>query len=246
MINMMFLKFMGLILLMQGPPTPPQHQTLLSGLREAGQSDKGLILYFSSSTCTACAPWEAFLERKDIQSAIQPEYVKVEVNMDDFDGKACSQIYEVKSAPALVIVDKAGKILYKDETSLRELALIQFLQNPKSISQAKREDVDAAPQLAISSPPEKPAVTEQPATSSPGGSDLYFVQTGFFGNAENALRMQDELGKAGFDNVVIKTETRDGSAYNRVLIGGFANETSATRVLETCKTKGIAAKLYQE
>lgn len=205
--------------------------SLSASLLEARQSDKGLLLYFTNDACHDCAPWESFLERQDVKKAIGSEYIIVKVNTDDFDGKACSDIYNVGKPPAIVIVDKDGEILYRDEKSLRELALIQFLEDPKNTVQAKRIESYAAPQH-FSNPQDSV------------NSGKYWVQTGYFGNQANAERMASELEQAGFSSVHLMAEEKEGRTFTRVLIGSYSTEDQARQVIEQCKRKGISAKLY--
>jgi hypothetical protein len=205
--------------------------SLSESLLKASQSDKGLLLYFTNDACHDCDPWESFLERQDVKEAIGTEYIIVKVNTDDFDGKACSDIYHVDTPPAIVIVDKDGEILYRDEKSLRELALIQFLQDPKNTVQAKRIESDATPQH-FSPTPDSP------------DSGKFWVQTGYFGNRANAERMASELEQAGFSPVHLMPEEKEGRTFTRVLIGSYSTEDQARQVIGQCERKGISAKLY--
>ena len=89
-----------------------------------------------------------------------------------------------------------------------------------------------APEIKQTSTPEpKPSPPAQPTSGSlliqPSDRGPYLVQTGSFGNAENADREAARLQKLGFDARVKVGNTSDDSIIFRVRIGYFKSRTEA-------------------
>lgn len=222
------------------------HHSLSQGLTEAENSGKPLILYFKSENCPTCPAWDAWFGREDVKKVIEQTYVAVAIDIEDFDGKACKEIYQVQSIPAVVVVDKNGNILYREENSLREQAFYQFLQNPEAQAIAKPKPKDAGNPQVISSPQTKGEASQAPSAESQSSAQQgkYFVQTGYFGSVENAQNMKVDLASRGFAPVVLKEEKKQGQTFTRVLLGAFRTQEEADKYLRALEASGIQAKLY--
>ncbi len=77
-----------------------------------------MLIYFSSENCSTCAQFDALFEEPEILKKMEQHYVSVRVSIDDYDGKACADIYNIRNVPALVIADHKGIILYRSDATL--------------------------------------------------------------------------------------------------------------------------------
>jgi cell division septation protein DedD len=85
-----------------------------------------MLIYFSSSQCSSCAPFDKLFEQPEMIRKLEQHYISVRVNIDETAGKACAEIYQVNNVPAFVVADHKGVILYKsDETlSMEDIQLL--------------------------------------------------------------------------------------------------------------------------
>lgn len=111
-----------------------------------------------------------------------------------------------------VITSDAGQTAYAKAVAE---GLIEFLDLEKK----------DAPVVAPSTP-SAPSVT----------SDLYKVQCGAFNSKDNALKLQTQLKKAGFDTFI----TMYGGMH-KVQCGAFVNHDNAVKLCDSIKAKGFEA-----
>lgn len=104
--------------------------------------------------------------------------------------------------------------------------------------------VQKAPQLAeakepvIETEPAKEAITE-PTRAESIANNLYTLQAGVFGSAENARSLQAKLEKESMDESFIETLMSNGKPLYKVCAGKYPNEQSANHAMSLLEKKGI-------
>ena len=93
--------------------------TLSKAMHVAASENRQLMLYFTSANCKDCKSTDKIFVRDDVKIAMESRYVAAKVDINDFDGNACSQIYGISDVPALVIVEPDGKLTLKKEGDLK-------------------------------------------------------------------------------------------------------------------------------
>ncbi len=87
-------------------------------------------------------------------------------------------------------------------------------------------------------------VNAKPSASSPTAKTAFFVQAGAFSSQELASDMKARLALLGVDSS-IKSQTAGNRAVSRVLIGPFANEENAQKIINQLSDGQINAALIR-
>jgi len=117
--NLLFLLEFALVLSSAvADPVSSFESSILRARQAQEESSLPLLIYFSSEDCAACAEFNALFKEPNVLQQMEKHYVSVHVSIDDFDGKACADIYHVRTVPAFVVADNAGVILYKSDETL--------------------------------------------------------------------------------------------------------------------------------
>ena len=250
---MQHLIFMPLILALSLSFDLFQHEPSISqAFTKSKELKRTLILYFHGDECTGCIQTDAFFERPEIRQAISEKFVSAEVDIDNFDGKACQQIYGIQHVPAVLFVDMDGTILYRAEKSFSLGELEGRITGGNTIRSSATENTTSS----ISREPESPRrehghntipKTElmHDASGNVGVSGSHFhVQVGYFGSQVNAERLAGELQNKSID-AFLKEEMRNGKTNYRVLIGHYSTEHQAKTEMSRIQTAGYEARIYK-
>ena len=93
---------------------------------------KKASLYFVQFTASWCQPchWMDEVTYKDPQliDYINENYIPVKVDIDDFDGFAYKQMYDIRMLPSVLVFSSEGNLLQKYEEALAPLKMLKILQ----------------------------------------------------------------------------------------------------------------------
>ena len=106
------------------------HKGSLSTAKErAAQEGKLYFVDFVASWCMPCR-WmdETTFSDQRLARYIDQNYVAVKVDIDDFDGFAYKQMYNIKMLPSILVFNAKGKLLAQYEESLAPSAMLKILQ----------------------------------------------------------------------------------------------------------------------
>jgi thioredoxin-related protein len=223
--------WLSLLLFVSGPDF---ESSLSKALQLSQQENQALVLFFTASECEPCNIMGGYFEKPDIQNILEQNYVAARVDISDFDGKACQEIYQVNAVPALLIVEQDGKVLYKTESFISETSLKEILINPRSvpISQTGKQDNE-----------HERSISKLTQNDSSGSNNLYKVQVGYFGVKENADGLNQNLALEGLPVETIIQE-KEGRMFYRVLVGSYIKESSARMMLAELESRGYKGKIY--
>lgn len=227
-------------------------------------------LYFVTFVAAWCNPCQKMEETTFNDPAlayyVDQNYLAARVDVDDFDGVAYKNQYNIKVLPTILIFNAAGKVIGRFEDAPDASKLLSILKNYNVPANRPKATAPTLPSInpetdAISRPPLKPDAknsadsdkpTTSPATSTtmqgaglfrfdvkPQQSVGYSVQTGVFADYENVLREVSRLGALFKEPVLVHILKLNDKTVYRVLVGTYATSTQADSFAQTLKGKGF-------
>lgn len=219
--------------LLHGNWDPPK-TTISEAMVRAQSEQRQLMLYFTSAMCKTCSDTDSYFSREDVHKALEANFVTATVNIEDFDGRACSEVYGIEGVPAIVIVEPDGEVKFKRNGDLTTGDLETIITTgsiPSSNSTQK-------------APPRETTSYTQPQSVSKPEAGAFSIQVGFFSSEANAEKLATTIEGKGFDRPVIVEETRDGKIFYRVLVGQYADSEGAKRDMEELRGSGYSVKVH--
>lgn len=169
----------------QANPTSVDFYTgsLTVAKQKAAQEGKLYFVDFVASWCMPCR-WmdETTFSNPDIAAYMADNYIPVKVDIDNFDGYAYKQQYNVKVLPTILIFNSKGKLVGRYEESLPPSKLIKILakhnttknrvataSKPQPPQSVNRPAIASRPDLMISKPtaPQRPVIQSAPTLPAP-------------------------------------------------------------------------------
>ncbi len=135
----------------------------------AGQEGK---LYFAEFTASWCAPCRVLEETtfKDPQviQYINQHYIPVKVDIDNFDGIALKQVYNVQTIPTIIIFNSQGQLLEKYDKNLPASKMLSLLKKHNSAqNKVAQGNIGTAPSQNVNTN------HQQSTSNSPGNVTSY-------------------------------------------------------------------------
>ncbi len=226
-----------------GNAQPPNYYNSYTSAKEAAKaSQKEMVIFFTSKTCSNCeSAWSAFI--KDIKGAHQ--YVSTRMDVEDFDGGVCFDLYELKQVPSWVILSPNSAVQEKwnggwKDSSGNPTAFDQSV--PQTIVKEEKkvttppENSSVSPTIKTTPtskeyPESKPKESAIPVSTAPlvtnngTTSRGFIIQAGYFGSETNAQKLVGDLKTKGFANFKIENVQKDGSTFYRVISKNYNSES---------------------
>jgi len=209
---------------------PGFDKTISQALIQAENEQRQLMLYFTSKPCSKCKSLDTYFDQENVQQALSERYVIVKVDIEDFDGRACREIYEVNEVPALVVVDINGKIVYKVEGDVTIEGIEPIVSN------GLLPDYDEKKSISSSSNSHRDVQKTD---------KMYSIQVGYFSSPENADRLKDQVVAEGYNKTKVREEQKKNKTYYRVLVGDYEGAEIAQADLKRLKNSGFSVKVHK-
>lgn len=203
--------------------------TLSRAVLTAQSENRQLMLFFTSKSCDRCKQIEGKLHSSQQDSDFARRFVVAVVDVDDFDGKACREIYAVDEIPAVVVVNPDGSIHVKAEGQIPDKDIGAILRN---------EDISHLQSRMLEKEKQRKS-TDQSV------SGKYALQLGFFSSQSNADNLKDRIESAGYRSVFVDVEERNNKSHYRVLVGGYESETDAKNDKDNLVASGFDVKIHK-
>ncbi|MFT5166677.1 MAG: thioredoxin 1, partial [Saprospiraceae bacterium] len=117
-------------------------------------------LYFAEFSASWCAPCrlleETTFSDPTVIDYISKNYIPVKIDIDDFDGIAMKQVYNVKSIPTIIVFNSKGQLLEKYD---------QALPTSKMLALLKKHNIPANRVKAVSAVKPKPTISNSTTTA---------------------------------------------------------------------------------
>ncbi len=233
-------------------------QQYLPAKENARDTNKPLILLFVSDQCRVCEDQKDILDSdSEIKNYIHQNFESATVNIDDFDGRAIRDYYNITNIPSLVVVEQNGTVKWTHNGHISRAKLISKLHLQ---SGNEKEVVSHTPSSPTVQPYKNDPVKTEPApqpaervvvsettvhVNEVKSSKSYQIQYGFFGSEKNAEAMLLKLSNVGENGCYITSEVRDGKTYFRVLSERYRGADLAKSVQQRLKTKGIEGNIKE-
>lgn len=226
----------------------------LTAKKKAELTGKFQLLEFGAAWCTPCKHMnQTTFKDPQVLNYLDEYFVSVKIDIDQFDGFALKQKYEIKYLPTLVILNSKGEIIGRIEEAVGPTKLLSRLENLTnksitSIPTTQQEDspVDAPspevgtsiteskPEIRVPDEPKKPTM---PAALKPQKRSI--LQFGVFGNKENAINLSDKVMSYLPSSPEIMTISSGNKTLYKVVYGPFNDEKEATDLQQELEANGI-------
>lgn len=212
----------------------------LSAKKLASKHNKLRILEFVAEWCLPCKHMDQTTFRDDqVKAYLKANYIPLKVDIDQFDGFALKETFEVRYLPTFIVIDPDGKVVKRFEEALNPeefLIAIQIDQEetmalpietgPESIS----EDLPLSAEESISED-----VVQDP--------EYHFIQFGVFGNEVYAKKLYDDVLLLLPSDPEIVPFERNGETLFKVQYGPFSDLIEAEEICAEIRNQGYSALL---
>jgi len=133
--------------------------SLTAAMSQAKKEGKLVFVDFYASWCSPCRLMDEYtFTDPELAKYMSDKYIPVKVNIDDFDGFAYKQQYNINLLPTLIVMNCDGKEIERKEEGLVPSTLNAFLDKhykPYNICEKPIE----APKPPVVTKPEKPTIS---------------------------------------------------------------------------------------
>ncbi len=203
----------------------------------AQEEGKMLLLDFYASWCAPCRFMESTtFQDETVSSVLNEKFVPVKIDIDDFDGYALKEHFDVKVLPTFIIFSSDGKVIERIEETLSPTGMMNILERNLATHKPRIRPANVSPQTSVTKESMKKS---QPAMAK------YKIQLGVYNSYEKTLGFYNKVATKLDEPVVIMHDFKGGSIIYRVLIGNFGTTEDAHYYLTDLKTKyGIQGHIY--
>lgn len=204
---------------------------------KAETEGKMLLLDFYASWCAPCRFMESTtFQDPNVSAVLNEKFVPVKINIDDFDGYALKEHFDVKVLPTFIIFSSDGKVIERIEETLSPTGMMNILEKNLATHKPKVRPANVSPKTSVT---KKSMEAHQPAMAQ------YKIQLGVYNSYEKTLGFYNKVASKLDEPVVILHDYKGGSIIYRVLIGNFATTEAAHYYLTDLKTNhGIQGHIY--
>lgn len=214
-------------------------------------NQKSLLLLFVADNCKKCNAQRKMIEEDlDLVRLIESKYETAVVNIDDFDGKAIRDYYNVDKAPGLLLVSNSGQVQWKHNGQVSKIKLISQLEGKTDHQLIEGStDISPIPETVTRKSSSEERIIEQKTSHSiemkaekltPNQNlPAFQIQYGYFGSKTNAKNVLKKLIDGGQSECYILEEVKDGKTFFRVLSPLFTGQNDAQMMLHHTKKQGL-------
>jgi len=205
--------------------------------REKAQAEgKMLLLDFYASWCAPCRFMETTTFKDErVSSLLNDKFVPLKIDIDDFDGYALKEHFDIRVLPTFIIFGSDGKVIERIEETLSPTNMVNLLEKNLASYKPSVKPVNMAP-----------GVAKETAEAAPNRYQAtYKIQLGMYSSYDATLKFYTRMSKRLEDPVIILHDYKGGNVMYRVLIGNFQSTEDAHYYLSDLKKDhGINGHIY--
>lgn len=192
---------------------------------KAQQEGKMLLLDFYASWCAPCRFMESTTFKDErVSDLLNEKFVPLKIDIDDFDGYALKEHFDIRVLPTFLIFDSEGKVIERVEETLSPTNMVELLEKNLANYSPTIKPTNVSPSKAKV---KKVAPEKYQAT--------YKIQLGMYQSYEATLKFYNKMARKLDDPVIILHDYKGGSVMYRVLIGNFSSTEEAHFFLSDLK-----------
>lgn len=184
---------------------------------------KMLLIDFYATWCAPCK-WmdETTFSDSEVGRLINEKFIPIKIDIDNFDGYALKEHYDVSVLPTLLIFNEDGKVVERIEETLSPSKMTNVLNRSLASFTPRVHNTNMSPSELIESTPA--TKTEFKMTEV---QPNYKLQLGLFSSYERTLRYYNQVSAILEEPIIIMHDYKAGNVVYRVLIGQFATTEEA-------------------
>lgn len=252
-------------------PKAAFQSTLLEARQIADSKDRPYMIMFQADWCSPCQWMDKFtLNDPRVQQSLLHNYSAVKMDIDEFEGFALKEQYQVKLLPTLIFFGRNNEVIGRYENTYDVDDFLRILEthknfdlqknqvnrsasSPVTVSASKTSSPLRRPVTQTSSTPTRrpvqSTVTSRPATNSTHQNTIissgeFTIQIGAFNNYTNAESMLNKMSGKVSTGQALRVRQLDHIKYPyRVTIGQYYSHEEASIALLELDNKGIKGLL---
>jgi thiol-disulfide isomerase/thioredoxin len=214
--------------------------SLTTAKQLAEKQGKQIFVEFYADWCVPCK-WmeETTFADRGVQQVLEEDFIAVRVDIDDFDGFALKQHYNIRVLPTLMILDENGRVMDRREESMSADMLLQLLGNKPE--RPLKAPVNTAPDVAQENAafdqdrdrePPVPVVSQNQNKSNHATvkTTSYRVQVGVFTDYANTENLVSQLRSHTDEPIVVLNDYINNKTVFKVLVGDFESREMAGKL----------------
>lgn len=210
----------------------------------AGIEGKLAFVEFYASWCSPCKWMEkTTFKNAEVAKLLNKNYIPIKVNIDDFDGYAWKQEYDISTLPTLLIFNSQGRMIERIEETMsaKELVKILELHNFDDNRVHVRHQVNKSPDQIRKSAKKartyKRSTTERSKYAVSTEKSSYKLQVGIYTEYEAALDAYQSLNQQFVEPIIVLNDIKGGKTRFKIMMGDFKTEQEAIQFQDILKSK---------
>jgi len=229
----------------------------LGAKKQASEEGKFQMIEFVAKWCLPCKHMDQnTFNNSNLISYMDDHFVSAKVDIDDFDGFALKQKYNIRFLPSILVLDEDGKVIARYEEAMGPEALKKHLSKvvakhpkPKANPVRQQRMKKTTPQQKLKEPVKtviKPEANESsvqiPEQVEPEKTvfitDKVVLQFGVFSSLSNAENLYDQISEYLPSTPEMKPIQRDNKTLYALRYGPFTDIVEAEELKEELNLLG--------
>jgi thioredoxin-related protein len=199
---------------------------------QASVEGKLYLVEFYADWCAPCK-WmdQTTFSNSEVISVINSSFVPVKINIDDIDGFAWKQQYDVDILPTILIFNSKGKLIDRLEESVAPTEFLTLLRkhnvHSNKVVSPMSENVSPRDFTLNNKPQNKNYISPQ-YYNPQAGKSIYRLQMGSFSDYDEVINLYNDLKDEFIEPIIVLNDLEQGKTMYKVLMGEFQTEEEAT------------------
>ena len=194
---------------------------------KAQREGKMLLLDFYASWCAPCRFMESTTFKDErVSDILNEKFIPLKIDIDDFDGYALKEHFDIRVLPTFLIFDSDGKVIERIEETLSPSNMIKLLEKNLAAYRPVIRPTNVSPSTRA---------TDERRTERHMAT--YKIQLGMYNSYQETLNFYNKMSRKLDDPVIILHDNKGGSVMYRVLIGNFTSTEEAHYFLSDLKNE---------